>query len=113
MLIDVEVAAGGDREIEATMTRDEIEHVIEKADAGPILEAAAAVEIDRDADRRLGGLASDYAFPHSSSSARDGLRVCSTTPVVIAEAVGQYGSFERSRTSTPLAMSPSTSARVR
>ena len=44
MLIDVEIAGGRDLEIEAAMPRDEIEHVIEKADAGPILEPAAAVE---------------------------------------------------------------------
>ena len=50
MLIDVEVARGAHVEIERAMPRHQIEHVIEKADAGAVLERALAVEIERDAD---------------------------------------------------------------
>ena len=47
MLIDVEIAGGLHLQIEPAMPRDEIEHVIEKADAGVVLEAALAVERQR------------------------------------------------------------------
>ena len=53
MLIDVEVAVGADRQIERAVPRHEIEHVIEKADAGVIVEPPFAVEVERDANRRF------------------------------------------------------------
>ena len=47
MLIDVEIAGGLHLQIEPAVARDQIEHVIEKADAGLVLEAALAVERQR------------------------------------------------------------------
>ena len=44
VLIDVEIAGGLHLQVEPAVARDQVEHVIEKADAGVILEAALAVE---------------------------------------------------------------------
>src|SRR4029450_10384201 len=40
MLIDVEVAGGAKREIEAAMSREQLEHVVEEPDTGPDVVAA-------------------------------------------------------------------------
>jgi hypothetical protein len=53
--VDVEVARRRDRQVEAAMPREQLEHVIEEADAGPHLVAAAAVEIDLQPDLRFRG----------------------------------------------------------
>ena len=39
MLIDVEIAGGLDLQVEAAVPGDQVEHVIEKADAGAVLVA--------------------------------------------------------------------------
>ena len=44
VLIDVEVAGGGDRQVERAVTREQLEHVVEEPDAGADVVAAAAVE---------------------------------------------------------------------
>ena len=44
MLIDVEVAVGLQRQVEAAVTREELQHVVEEADPGADVVAAAAVE---------------------------------------------------------------------
>ncbi len=53
--VDVEIAGRGNRQIEAAVTRDELEHVIEEADARAHGVAAPSVEVDRQTDVRLGG----------------------------------------------------------
>ena len=60
MLIDVEIAGGLDLEIEAAVPRHQVQHVIEKADAGAVLVLALAVERQRDLDLRFGGAPIDY-----------------------------------------------------
>ena len=61
VLIDVEVARGLHLQVEAAVARDQIQHVIEKADAGAVVVAALAVEGQRHLDLRLGRPAIDYA----------------------------------------------------
>ena len=51
--VDVEVAAGFDVQIEATVAGDLIEHVLEERQAGRDSRAPAAVDVDRDGDGRL------------------------------------------------------------
>ena len=72
MLIDVEIAFRFQTEIEGAMTRDEIEHVIEKANAGRNARRAAAVQIDAHANIGFVGLAMErwrfWAFTFSSSA---------------------------------------------
>ena len=68
MLIDVQVAGGLHLEIEAAVARHEVQHVIEKADAGAIVVAALAVERQRDLDLGLGRAPIDYSFAHNASS---------------------------------------------
>ena len=53
MGIDIEIAAGVDREIEAAMPRDELEHVIEEAESGLDRVGAAAIEIQAKPNLRL------------------------------------------------------------
>src|SRR5580704_5348289 len=59
VLIDVKVAFCFDREIERPVACHEIEHVIEKADAGRDTRRAASVEVETQFDVRLVGLAID------------------------------------------------------
>src|SRR5688500_13064652 len=112
MLIDIEIAFGAHVQIERAMPGDEIEHVIEKANAGLILEAPLAVEVEHDAYRGLRRVALDYGFAHRASSALTASCVYSTTPAVIRKQLGVDGSLVRSRTSTPRAISPSISGRA-
>ena len=44
VLIDVEIAGGLERQVEAAVTREQLEHVIEEADAGADVVPAAAVD---------------------------------------------------------------------
>ena len=55
--VDVQVALGVDLEVDQSVARDLVEHVVEEADAGGQLRRAAAVEIDAHADLRLLGVA--------------------------------------------------------
>ena len=64
VVIDVQVALGLDREVDAGMARQEFEHVVEKADAGRDRRNAGPVEVDRDLDVGLLGAAPDRAFAH-------------------------------------------------
>ena len=59
VLIDVQVALGADREVDHRVLRQQREHVVEEADAGGDVGLAGAVEIERERDLRLGGLAVD------------------------------------------------------
>jgi hypothetical protein len=54
MLIDVEIAARVDRQVERAVAREQLQHVVEKADAGPHLIPALAVQAERQRDLRLG-----------------------------------------------------------
>jgi hypothetical protein len=64
MGIDVQVALGLDAEVDARVARQQIEHMVEKADAGRDRRHAGAVEIDRDLDVGFLGGALDRAFAH-------------------------------------------------
>ena len=59
MRVDVEVTLGLDAEIESSVTRELVQHVIEHADAGGNLSGASAVEVERDLDGRLFGTSFD------------------------------------------------------
>ncbi len=59
VLIDVEIAFAGEFEIEAAMAGEQLEHVIEKANAGRDLVRAAAVNGEREMDVGLVGVASE------------------------------------------------------
>jgi hypothetical protein len=50
MLIDVEIAADGERHIERSMASEELEHVIEEADAGGDVVSAAALDAELQAN---------------------------------------------------------------
>src|SRR5204863_4156958 len=109
MLIDVEVAGGLDLEIEPAMARDQLQHVIEKADPGVDPVASPAVERQPQRDIRLSRAAADYGAAHSTSSITAmQRRVCSTMPAAMRMQPAQPGSVERSRMYTPRAKAPST-----
>src|SRR5207244_5109903 len=63
VLIDVEIAPGLQRQVEAAVPREELQHVIEKADPGP--DVVAPLSIDREApfDVRLGRPAVERCGP--------------------------------------------------
>jgi hypothetical protein len=50
MLVHIQVAARAEIEIEAAMTREKLQHVIEKANAGGDVVAALAIKREADAD---------------------------------------------------------------
>src|SRR5262245_55195209 len=64
VLIDVEIALRLDGQIESAMPGDEIEHVIEEANAGGHLIPSTAVELQPDRDVGFLRLTMDYAAPH-------------------------------------------------
>jgi len=64
-MIDVQVALGFDRQINPRMARQEIKHMVKKADAGRDGRRALAVEIDRDLNVGLLGGALDGGFAHA------------------------------------------------
>ena len=59
MLIDVQVALHVDLKVEATVPREQLQHVIEEADAGRTGEVAGAVEVEFKLDLRFGRVAFD------------------------------------------------------
>ena len=54
VLIDVEIAVRLDAQIEAAVTREELEHVVEEADAGRHVVAAPTLEHQRERDPGFG-----------------------------------------------------------
>src|SRR5437763_5886824 len=64
MLIDVQIALGFDMEMDARVPSQQIEHVLEKADAGRDRRGAGAVEIDSNLDVGFLGFARDRALAH-------------------------------------------------
>ncbi len=67
VIIDMQVALGLDRDVHAGMPGQQVQHVVEKADAGLDLRAAGAVEGDLDRDVGFLGFALDLGFAHDSS----------------------------------------------
>ena len=64
MIVDVAVALGPNFDVDKGMTRQLIEHMIEKADAGRDIGKARSIEVEADLDARLLGLACDCALAH-------------------------------------------------
>jgi hypothetical protein len=64
VVIDVQIALGLDRDVDARVARQQVEHVIEEADAGRHRRAAGPVEIDFDLDLGFLGLALHGRFAH-------------------------------------------------
>ena len=62
VVVDVQIALGLDRNVDARVPRQEVEHVVEEADAGCNVRDTLAVEIDRDLDVGLLGGALDRAL---------------------------------------------------
>ena len=67
VVVDVQVALGLDRDVDARVARQQIEHVVEEADAGRNRRDAPAVEVDFDLDVGFLGLALHRAFAHGES----------------------------------------------
>ena len=59
MLVDVEVAAGDELEVEPAVEGEQREQMVEEADPGRDTRTPLPVEIERDAERGLGGRADD------------------------------------------------------
>ena len=70
MLIDVEIAGRSERQVEAAVPCEQLEHVVEEANPGPHVVAALTVNGQRPRDLRLGGLAIEFrcaGFAHRAS----------------------------------------------
>ena len=107
MLIDVEIALRLQREIEAAVAREQLQHVIEEADAGADVVPALPVDRQPPLDLRLRRTSierrgSRFIAPASPPRPIRALRcaalVCSSIPAVIRMHPGVAGSFDRSRT---------------
>src|SRR3954464_11965280 len=68
VLIDIEVPSRLDAQVEGAVAGDELEHVVEKTDAGRDLVLALALEHDRERDLGLGRAPVDHRAAHSTSS---------------------------------------------
>ena len=66
VVIDMEVAIGLHRDVDARMPGQQVEHMVEKADAGRNLGHARAVEVHRDLDVGFLGLALDGRCAHEN-----------------------------------------------
>src|SRR5437879_12638657 len=64
MVIDMQIAVRLDRDVDAGMPGQEIEHVVEEADAGRNVGHARAIEVDGNLDVGLLGLALDGGAAH-------------------------------------------------
>ena len=111
MLIDVEIAGGGERQVEAAVPGEQLQHVVEEAYAGAHVVTAPSVHRERARDLRFRGLAiesGDASLAHraslpdiTDSSASMAASVCVNNPAVTRMQPGVAGSFDRSRTWTP------------
>ena len=63
-MIDMEIAIGLDRDIDARMPGQQIEHMVEEADTGRYLGYARAIEVYRNLNVGLLGLALDGRCAH-------------------------------------------------
>src|SRR6185436_17712073 len=98
VLVDVEIAARVNPQVEGAVARHQLQHVIEKTDAGADVVPPLALERDRQLDLRLGRLPVDYGAEHSTSSMTAiARRVWSTIPVAMRRQPAHPGSVERSR----------------
>ena len=68
MLIDVQIARRLNLQIDPAVAGEQLEHVIEKADAGRNLVAAAALDREARADLRFFRIAFDKRGSHASST---------------------------------------------
>ena len=67
MVIDMEIAVRLDRDVDAGVPRQQIEHVVEEADAGRNVCHAGSVEVHRHLDVGLLGLALDGGAAHENA----------------------------------------------
>jgi hypothetical protein len=67
VVVDMQVALGLDGHVDAGMPRQQIEHVVEKADPGVDPGRAGAVEVDGDLDVGFLGGALDLRLTHGSA----------------------------------------------
>src|SRR5688572_28366645 len=101
VLIDVQIACGANFEIERTVARHQLEHVIEKPDSGTDVVPPFALDAETHTNLRLARFSVDYGTPHKPSSTSTAASVCRTTPAVMRMQPAQPGSRERSRTRMP------------
>src|SRR2546423_4328029 len=106
MLINVEIACRGDGQVESSMACDEIEHVVEKANASGNFRFAATVEREANMDIGLGsfavngGAATHTLLFHALRIPRKSVCISAGVPMVIRTNPGPM-SRERSRSRIP------------
>jgi hypothetical protein len=67
VIVDMRVAMRFDLEIDQTVSRDLVEHMVEKRHAGGQLLLAGAVEIELHTDLRFAGIANDFRHTHGNT----------------------------------------------
>src|SRR5262249_4007040 len=98
MLVHVQVAGGLDRQVEHAVPREQLQHVVQKSDAGADGVDPFPVDVEFQCDLRFGGPAVDYGAAHTTSSSTLMNRcVCSTTPAATRRQPSHPGSVDRSR----------------
>src|SRR5438445_3470751 len=78
MLVDIEIAIGLEREIEATMLREQLQHVIEEADSGGDPVVSAVFDLELAGDLRLPGVTLHGGGSHRMSASSSWLMSSST-----------------------------------
>src|SRR4029079_2448939 len=104
--VDLEVTLRLDVEIDHSVARDLVEHVVEERNAARKARAAGSVEIHSHADPGLLGVAFDFRSSHSSASrmAVISIRFSSGVPTVTRRQLASIGCAPlKLRTSTPCA----------
>ncbi|MNL30137.1 hypothetical protein D3C87_1518560 [compost metagenome] len=64
VVVDMQVAAGLDFEVDHAMAGNLVQHVVEERHAGGQLLATGAIKIQRNADLRFRGIAGDLCYTH-------------------------------------------------
>src|SRR5581483_2326906 len=110
--VDLEVAPGGQLEVETAVAADLLQHVVEERDAGRHLGHAGAVEVDPHRDLGLlgGALLLGHSRAHAERTSFRAARKASFSsgrPIVTRRQLSRRGQRAKLRTSTPAASSPS------
>src|SRR6266545_1814506 len=79
VLIDIEVAGGPERQVEAAVAGEQLQHVVEEADAGVDLVAALALDAEGAVNAGFARVALDGGASHAASRARPRRLISSMT----------------------------------
>src|SRR4030095_6991119 len=95
VLVDVEISLGADSKVEGAVSRHQLQHVIQKADAGGDVVAGVPFDAKAHANLRLASLPVDYGAAHKPSRASMTTSVWRASPSVTRVRPPHPGAIQR------------------